>query len=89
MFLFDNQLITGDNNSAPCWHWREWLLYDWKTRRLVRGEVGGEEANGKQNGGEIGRGTLKPKEKKHNGVWILDKDAENGLKIVEYCMTDF
>lgn len=58
MFLFDKQLITGDNNSAPHWHWRESLprlLKEWS----VRGGGGREAEMGVWEGGDSAASKMK------------------------------
>lgn len=60
MFLFDKQLITGDNNSAPRWHWGESLprlLKEWSVGDGAEGGGGGgkgEEETGAWEGGDEG-----------------------------------
>lgn len=50
MFLFDKQLITGDNNSAPRWHWGESLPRLLKECSVGDGAEGGGEGRGEETG---------------------------------------
>lgn len=50
MFLFDKQLITGDNNSAPRWHWGESLPRVLKEWSVGDGAEGGGEGRGEETG---------------------------------------